>query len=242
MNLDKFIRFTECATKTELEKVELIMFYQLKVGKINETSLNDIGDMLFKCGFSRPNISRLKSKIINSKNFVKGGKSDFYRLNRLKIHEFEKKYPELEEKSEEIISDDIVIPETLYQGTRGYIVLLSKQINACYEHNLFDGCAILMRRLIEILIIQVYEHLGRISEIEEDQQYKSLATIINYTLSNNVINWSKETSEIIDDFRILGNLSAHKIQYNTKKIEISRIRIKFRVAVEELLYASAIKK
>ena len=44
-----------------------------------------------------------------------------------------------------------------------------------------------------------------------------------------------------DRFRMLGNLSAHKIQYNAKKAYIDEVITLYRVAIEELLYISKIK-
>jgi len=62
-------------------------------------------------------------------------------------------FPQLSEKSQDVFDEGTILPEPDYQGTRGYIESLAKQINASYEHNIFDGCAVLMRRLFEILLI-----------------------------------------------------------------------------------------
>lgn len=52
---------------------------------------------------------------------------------------------------------------------------------------------------------------------------------------------SKEVLSVLDRFRMLGNLSAHKIQYNAKKAYIDEVITLYRVAIEELLYISKIK-
>jgi len=59
---------------------------------------------------------------------------------------------------------------------------------------------------------------------------------------NKPFNLSKEATGILDDFRQIGNFSAHKIQYNAKKKDIDNIKLKYRVTIEELLYTSKIKK
>lgn len=243
INIGQFIIKSDLATKSELEKVRLLIYYELKVNNREGFTLLKISSLLSTLGFSKPNVSRLKNNIVKSRMFVRGSSDSIFKLHLKEVQALDKIYPELSEKSEEIISDDTILPESLYHKTRGYVVLLAKQINASYQHNIFDGCAVLMRRLTEILLILTYEHLGRTSEIEDSSNgYKNLNSIINYTISNKVIKLSKETEEVLDEFRELGNFSAHKIQYNCRKGDINKVRLKFRVTVEELLYQSGIKK
>ena len=135
------------------------------------------------------------------------------------------------------------IPKILYEETRGYIECLCKQINASYEYNIYDGCAILMRRLLEILLIHSYEAIGKIGLIQEASgEYKGLSYIINYTLSNKPFSLAKESQELLDTFRQLGNFSAHKIQYNAKRKYIDDVKVVYRLTMEELLYISKMKK
>ena len=55
------------------------------------------------------------------------------------------------------INDKFVLPHAIVKGTRGYIERVVFQINGCYEKGWFDGCAVMMRRLIETLIIECFE-------------------------------------------------------------------------------------
>jgi hypothetical protein len=66
------------------------------------------------------------------------------------------KFPAVSAKSQEVVDKGSLIPEVDYKGTRGYIESVAKQINASYERNVFDGCAVLMRRLLEVLLILSY--------------------------------------------------------------------------------------
>jgi hypothetical protein len=43
------------------------------------------------------------------------------------------------------------LPEALYGNTRGYIESPAKQINGSHDQNIFDGCAVSIRRLEEAL-------------------------------------------------------------------------------------------
>ena len=44
----------------------------------------------------------------------------------------------------------------LVQTNRSYIVTVGRQMNGCYEKGWFDGCAVMMRRLLEISIIEAF--------------------------------------------------------------------------------------
>ena len=59
-----------------------------------------------------------------------------------------------------------VLPHALVSGTRGYLERVVFQINGCYEHGWFDGCAVMMRRLVETLIIECFESHGIADRIQ----------------------------------------------------------------------------
>jgi hypothetical protein len=184
----------------------------------------------------------LKEHLRRSKNVTKGGIQNSYKPVRKYSDEMLQIYPYVESKSEEIITDDVILPNILIDNTRGYIENLGKQINASFTNNIFDGCAVLMRRLLEILLIHSYDHIGRLGDITDSGELRNLSYIINYTISNKPFSLSKEALETLDAFRQLGNFSAHKIQYNAKRKDISNIQLRYRVTIEELLYAANIKK
>ncbi len=154
-----------------------------------------------------------------------------------------KDFPEVCEKSEEIITNDIILPESLYANTRGFVERVAVQVNACYQYNIFDGCAMMMRRLMEILLILCYRHAGRIEEVKEDGgSVKKLVYLIDYAIRNKVIPLTKGTEDVLHEFRTLGNYSAHGIEYQCRKTEINKVKQAYRVCIEELLYGSGLKK
>jgi hypothetical protein len=188
------------------------------------------------------NPTYLRRDLVASKNITKGVFPNTFKPIRKYLDEMSDKYSFVPAKSEDVVTDDSVLPDSLLVSTRGYLENLGKQINASYNHNIFDGCAVLMRRMIEILLIHSYETVGKLTEISDSDGLKNLNYIINYTISNKPFRISKETSEVLDEFRQIGNFSAHKVQYNAKRKDIENIRLKFRVAIEELLYTSNLKK
>src|SRR5258708_31093468 len=60
-----------------------------------------------------------------------------------------------------------VLPMAVVHNTRGYIEKITLQINGCYEHQWFDACSVMVRKLIEILIMEVYEANSQTSDIKD---------------------------------------------------------------------------
>ncbi len=242
MNLGKYSKHVDLDEKKETDKcIYLGYFLMVKESKM-EFSIDDLLACFDKLHFSRPNISRLKRNLKSSKSLIAGSSQGIYKLQSKAITSFENEIPSLRSKSEEIISDDTIIPQVLFVGTRGYLECLSKQINASYEQNIFDGCAVLMRRLIEILLIHSYENHGIDSEIKDgDGNFKMLNHIVANAKTNSVLALSRNTKKSIEDYRTLGNYSAHKIFYNAKRKDIDAVQKEFRASIEELLYKSGIK-
>ncbi len=92
-----------------------------------------------------------------------------------------------------------------------------------------------MRRMVEVCLIHTYENLGIESQISIALgKYKDLKEIIKDAISSSAINLTLDSKECLDEFRQLGNLSAHQLFYNCKPEEINRVKKKFRLLIEEL--------
>ncbi len=207
-----------------------------------EVSISEINEYFVQNALPKYNQTYLKKDLRLSKNVMRGNGLNTFKPVRKYQDDMSIKFPFIETKSEEIVTDDIILPDSLLVSTRGYIESLGKQINASYNNNIFDGCAVLMRRLLELLLIHSYDEAGRMDDIAEGDGIKNLSYIINYTMSNKPFKLSKEANETLDDFRQLGNFSAHKIQYNAKRKDVDNVKLRYRMTIEELLYASKLKK
>lgn len=242
MNKQKIL--TQQLIKEKLSKKELAITFIWYHYVVNESdiTLSEINNYFTDNDLPKYNPTYLKQDLRASKNITKGERPNSYKPVRKCIDELNDKYHFVLSRTEEIISDDTILPDILLDSTRGYIQSLGKQINSSYNNNIFDGCAVLMRRLLEILLIHSYEEVGKIASISDGDGIKNLSYIINYTVSNKPFKLSKDSIDTLDDFRQLGNFSAHRIQYNAKRKDIDNIKLKFRMTIEELLYASNIKK
>lgn len=243
MTLNQYVKKVGLLEKTELEKVLYLTYYYVVVEQLSEATPKNVEEWFGTLNLGQPNMTRLMGKISKSKNFIKGSKSKTFKLHAKTLLILQEELPFLDRSSEEIVFSSSMLPQSLFKDTRGYIEKFAKQINASFDHNLFDGCAVLMRRLIEILLVHSYQNLGIASRITTSSgEYKALKFIIADSLNNQTLGLSKGAKACIDEFRVLGNFSAHKLMYNCRRDDIKNIALDYRATVEELLYRAGLRK
>jgi hypothetical protein len=57
------------------------------------------------------------------------------------------------------------LPEPIWKNTRGYIEEVCRELNGSFHNAYYNAAAVMLRRLLETLIIEAYEHLNRATEI-----------------------------------------------------------------------------
>jgi hypothetical protein len=242
VTVERFRDEASLASLNEVGKVCYLAFYFFKVAKTQEFTAGDAAKWLTDLGYAKPNITRLDDNLRSSRDTVRGIKSNTFRLHASFVKAMETKFPQLSEKSQDVVDHGTILPDVDYKGTRGYIEALAKQINASYEHNLFDGCAVLMRRLVEVMLILAYRYLKIETSIQDSAgNYQMLEGIINDAKTNSTLALSRSSKSSLDTFRQLGNFSAHKIEYTCRREYISPHIQEYRALVMELLHKSAIR-
>lgn len=242
MKIESFAKACALLDQTEVEKVRLLAFYHLKTVGTQEFSIEDARKWFEALNLHAPNLSRLKGRIDGSKSFVKGPGPATWKLHAADRGELQGTLPGVSSTSEEVESGDSVLPLPIYEGTRGFVELLAKQINASFEYNIFDGSAVLMRRLVEVLLILAYEHNHIEAEIiDANGKFVPLERIMANAKVNAKLRLSRDSKAMLDEMRSLGNFSAHKIYFNCRRADIERVRGNYRATVEELLYKSGIR-
>ena len=135
-----------------------------------------------------------------------------------------------------------VLPAAVVENTRGYIERVVLQANGCYEHQWYDACAVMIRRLVETLIIHVYEHARRQSEIQDSTgNYKMLRDLVDKIVGDTSWNLGRETKAVLPLLKSLGDRSAHNRTYLAKKIDIDKVLPGLRVLADEFLHLAGLK-
>jgi Domain of unknown function (DUF4145) len=136
-----------------------------------------------------------------------------------------------------------VLPLAVLLGTRDYFVKIVTQINGCYEHQWYDACSVMLRKLAEILIIAVYEAKNESDEIKgADGNFLMLSKLIENIKTKTAWNLGRDTKTCLDKMKELGDWAAHNRHYTATKPDVDGlISKKFRVAVEDLLHHAGLK-
>lgn len=136
-----------------------------------------------------------------------------------------------------------VLPRALVTNTRGYIERVVDQINGTYEKGWFDGCAVMMRRLLETLIIECFEEHGIVDRIKNTHSgdFLYLSGLIDCTLKEKAWNLSRNTKKSLKTLKVIGDLSAHNRFYNAHREDIDKVLLDFRGACQEFIYIAGLK-
>ena len=141
---------------------------------------------------------------------------------------------------EEEYNDDI-LPFDLYRNTRQNIERIADQINKSFYYEIYDGTAVLMRRLIEMLLILAFKGIRQEDSIRgSDGNYLQLSEIVNCAIKNRDLDLSRNAKAYLGIFKEKGDLSAHNPFHNCRKRDLELIQHKFRSLVEELFYKGGI--
>lgn len=192
-------------------------------------------------GFPHPNVTRLRESLAKSRYATRGKILGSFQLNMACMSDLDQRYSELAEaRSVEVAGD--VLPTSMVQGTRGYLEKIVHQINACYENGLFDGAAVLCRRLMESLIVEIYISSGRADEIKANGVFIELSKLIAHIKGDRVLHLARESGRTIDKIKALGDAAAHDRTYITQKQDIDEVKSNYRRLIAELMTLAAVKR
>lgn len=238
MKLLNFIQLTCLNECCETERAKLLCYFYYKETGNSIFRLTLISDLMQKCGNNAPNTSRLRDKLTKGKSKIflpiKGVKFEYEFIPAL-LQGLEKEYGGFWLDTETIETNSDLIDEIKFCGKRKYLDKLIMQINHSYAYNCYDACAVLMRRLFEVLLILSYQHLGIDGEIKDAKGsgYIMLDGIVKNAKNNSILKLSRIKNEF-STFRMIGNFSAHNITYTAGKKDIDDVKLNYRVMLEEL--------
>jgi hypothetical protein len=134
-------------------------------------------------------------------------------------------------------SSEQVLPMDVVRGTRKYIEKIVLEANGCYEHQWYDACAVMIRRVVETLIIEVYEASGKEANIKDkDNHYFMLGGLVDKITADQSWNLGRETKAALPLLKSLGDRSAHNRRYLARKMDIDNILPGLRVVADDLIH------
>lgn len=135
-----------------------------------------------------------------------------------------------------------VIPFAIVKGTRGYIERVTHQVNGCYDNGWYDACSVMVRRLLETLIIEVFETQMIAHKIKDSNgDFFFLSDLIRITLAESSWNLSRNTKSALPKLKDIGDKSAHSRRYHAVRNDLDKLLPEIRVVVQELIYLAKFK-
>lgn len=238
MQLLAYMEAVGLAQKSEAERAKMLCYYHHKEEGLDAFKMSNIASWMEECSFSKPNTSRLKTNLTkgSGKQFLisKADKSSIEFVPAV-LQALEREYGKLWQDTVTIESNNELFEEVKFCGKRPFLDSLIRQINFCYGHNCYDACAVLMRRMFEVLLVLTYQNKAAEPDISNsDGTHKMLESIVKDAKQNPKLGIPRRISNNFDAFRNVGNYSAHAITYTAGKLDIDSISQEYRVMMEDL--------
>src|SRR5208283_1751708 len=113
----------------------------------------------------------------------------------------------------------------LSQAGRGYLVTIGRQMNGCFSQGWCDASAVMMRRLLEISLIEAFEARGIAANIKDaNGDYLQLTDLINRALSESSWTLSRNCKKALPGLRDAGHFSAHGRYYLARREDLEHLR------------------
>ena len=235
--LEKFIeKIGNFENLTTTEKADFFIYYLLfekKLEFVNQSLINNCFDELHINKYS--NISAYLSKFSDKRKkgckFIK--QKNGYILERNKRLELEKLIGIIKP----IKASNDLFPLDLIKNSRGYIENIGNQASACYDKGLNDASLVMIKKLLETLIIELFEK-NKLQEKIKDKSghYFYLSDLIDFLLKEKTWTLGRNAIKGLPKIKKLGNMSAHNRRFNAKKNDIDNIKEDLRVVIEELIH------
>lgn len=136
-----------------------------------------------------------------------------------------------------------LIYEPIFKGTRSYIERICHQINGCYENGWYDSCSVMIRRLLETLIIELFESKNISNKIQNNGNFFYLGDLIIATINEQGKSWNlgRNTTKALGKLKDIGDKSAHSRRFVAFRQDIDDIKTELRTTVQELLLTANLK-
>jgi Domain of unknown function (DUF4145) len=139
------------------------------------------------------------------------------------------------------------LPEHTWRNTRGYVEEICRELNGCFHNAYYNAAAVMLRRLLETLIIEAYEHLGRQTEIKDGGgNYLMLSELAERACGekgHRGLDLGRDSKNALKDTRNIGNWSAHARRFLAHASDLVKLQAGVRLLAQELiLIADLVRK
>jgi hypothetical protein len=226
---------------THMDRAIALLWFYRQTQEFEERAAADLAADLHEEGFPRPNVTRLREDLCRSRYVVRGKRKGTFQLDVRRLSDLDDKYLDVLGLRRVKVTGAVLPVETV-AGTRAYLEQIVYQINGAYESGFFDACAVMCRRLMESLIIEVYLIRKRQHEIQNNGVFVYLDSLIKYISNDKSVTLGRNTPRTMAEIKQVGDTAAHDRVYVTRKEDIDDLKTRCRRMISELLVTSEIRK
>lgn len=226
------------AEQIELSRPEkcALLVWLLELGQIPGPYLvSELAHLLHEVGLSNQikDYKRLTIQLQNLKGvLIKRGLG--FGLSAIGRKDFDVKYGG-QLRNRPIRTSHSIIDLDSLPSQKGICISLCKEANASYDAGHYNGAAVLLRRIIEGLLVDAFEAVGKRTLIESSGNLMMLDDVLRVVESGAGIKLSRGMSRHLVQIKAVGDKAAHSRTYLVKKPDIDMHLIHIRSAVAELV-------
>jgi hypothetical protein len=128
------------------------------------------------------------------------------------------------------------IPIEIVDGSRGYVVNVTRQANRCFQNDSFDACGVMVRRLLETLIIEVFEKKGIAEKIKDSSgNFFMFTDLVSKLINTPETPVGRATKKELSTIATVLNNCAHSRTFNISKTQLVQYQAFVVIAVQELM-------
>jgi hypothetical protein len=221
------------------QAISFLWFYRFTQTYEDRTA-SELAEDLEDEGLGRPNVTHLHGDLTKSRQTVKGKRAKSFQLHTKYVPQLTTKYGSLL-NIKQVDATPSVIPADFVQGSRPHLERLVKEINGAYNYQFYDASAVLIRRLLESLIIEVFIHKKLVHEIRVNNAFLMLDKLISRICNHQHIVLSRNAPKSMDDIKTLGDTAAHDRTYLIAQPDIDDLKSQIRRTIKELLVLADIQ-
>jgi len=142
---------------------------------------------------------------------------------------------EIMEANKRVVNTSLFLPEDIIENRHYILKKVLWEVNQTYEVGCYNSCASMIRRMIETLIIDAYEHQGLGAIIKDDNNdYFTLKKLIGKASNQREFRLTQGTKRALPDLKFFGDLGSHNRMAIVRKHDLDRLHNSIRISIEEL--------
>jgi len=127
------------------------------------------------------------------------------------------------------------LPNDLIDDRHGILQKVLWEANRCYDAACYNACAAMIRRLVESLVIEAFEHQGIGNKIKQGDDYIEFGALIGKATAEPILRMTRNTKRVLPDLKFFGDLGVHNRMALVRKDDLERLHNAIRAGIEELV-------